>query len=250
MFQVATFTHSGGLIRSELEGAKWGTRHTLNGQDRTLNHGPGSPGSALPLPRLHILTNDAILRRADIFDLATAILQSLGSSVALHIRARDVAAAEIFHLANALRAAAPASLLVLNDRLDIALAAPTRAVHLNRRGLPIPAARRLAPDFLIGYSAHERAEARSAQDHGADFLFAGTIFPSTSHPGVPAGGIDLFRQITVSCDVPVLAIGGIRPERVEELRAAGAYGVAVISAVWEAKDPVHAAAEFARILES
>lgn len=194
--------------------------------------------------KLHIVTNDEILQRADFADLATRMLED--ARVSLHLRAQKTSAAELFNLATRIQAPG----LIINDRLDIALAAGIRGFHVGARGLPVKTARELAPNCLLGYSAHSAAEAREAQDDGADFIFAGTIFPSASHPGSAAGGIELLRQITGACTIPVLAIGGVTLEKVAELRQVGVYGVAVISAVWDASDPVHAAREFARILES
>jgi thiamine-phosphate diphosphorylase len=87
---------------------------------------------------------------------------------------------------------------------------------------------------------HSLAEAAEASAEGADFLMVGTVYPTETHPGVTAGGLDLV-EAAAGLGRPVIAIGGITPERAPEVRRAGAYGVAVIRAAWHADDPARAA---------
>ena len=119
--------------------------------------------------------------------------------------------------------------LVVNDRLDVALACGADGVHLRGDSIPIAAARRLAPHgFLVGRSVHRVDEAIAAA--GADYLIAGTVCPSASKPGTTAWlGIEGLRSIVQAVDLPVLAIGGIAGERIREVAAAGAAGFAAIS---------------------
>jgi thiamine-phosphate diphosphorylase len=138
--------------------------------------------------------------------------------------------------------------LVVNDRVDIALAARADAVQLGARSLPIPAVRAMG-GLTIGYSAHSAAEAAAAERDGADFVFAGSIYPTASHPGIMPGGLALLEATVAACAIPVLAIGGMTHERVPGVLEMGAHGVAVISAVWHAADPVLAAEQFAKLLE-
>jgi thiazole tautomerase (transcriptional regulator TenI) len=103
---------------------------------------------------------------------------------------------------------------------------------------------------VIGYSAHTPEEAVQAQAEGANFVLVGTIYRSDSHPERTPAGLDLIQQAAQVCEIPIVAIGGVTADRISELRAAGADGVAVISAVWDARDPVQAARELVRLLDN
>ena len=118
--------------------------------------------------------------------------------------------------------------LVVNDRLDVALACGADGVHLRGDSIPIAAARRLAPaGFLIGRSVHGVAEAIAAA--GADYLIAGTVFASASKPAQAERlGIAGLRSIVTAVHRPVLAIGGIAGDRVRDVAEAGAAGFAAI----------------------
>jgi thiamine-phosphate diphosphorylase len=130
-----------------------------------------------------------------------------------------------------------------NDRLDLALAAGAGGVHLGVDDLPVPAARRIAgPNFAIGYSPDSEMGARSARIEGADYLGVGPIFGTTSKSDAgPAIGLkSLKRRIEIS-GLPVIGIGGIDASNAGTVVAAGASGVAVMSAVLKANDPEAAA---------
>jgi thiamine-phosphate pyrophosphorylase len=137
--------------------------------------------------------------------------------------------------------AGPVTVFV-NDRLDVALAAGAQGVHLGAQGIPVAAARRIAPDLRIGYSAHSLPEALQAQRDGADFVTFSPVF-ETASPGVkaPPQGISRLTEVCRALRVPVFALGGITAARVPDVIAAGAAGVAVVSAVTEAADPAVAA---------
>jgi thiamine-phosphate pyrophosphorylase len=204
------------------------------------------------IPRLHVITNDAVLQQPGFLNDAAAVLRALPGRVALHIRARELPAATLFQIVSQLApvAAAAGAALLVNDRVDVALTAHAHGVQLGVRSLPVTSARQLLGDRLIGYSAHSAQECAAAAQDGADFLFAGSIYPTASHAGVAPAGIPLLEACVSSCAAPVLAIGGVEAGRVAEVRRAGAHGAAVIRAVWRAPDPVHAAQELARLLES
>ncbi len=191
------------------------------------------------LPRLHVVTNDDIARLPDLRDRARAVAQA--GAVALHARGPGLQGRACTELARALGTAlaGTASLLMVNDRLDVARVVGARGVHLPAHGLPVAAARELlGPEAFVGRSVHDAEEARRAQDEGADYVFLGPIWETPSHPGgAPLGP----EAITRSQPVRVIAIGGITAERARVCRAAGAYGVAAISAVWHAADPGGAA---------
>lgn len=209
-------------------------------------------GAGAPLPRLHLVTDDAVLSGSGFESRARAVLARLGPDVALHLRGHATAARAVFDLASALvRAAGDAgALLLVNDRLDVALAAGAHGAQLGRRSLALADARALlGPDARLGVSAHAGAEVAEAARAGADFVVLGTIWASASHPGHAGVGTAPLRAAR-EAGAPVLAIGGVTPARVAEARAAGAWGVAVLSGVWGAADPVAAAADYAAALSA
>jgi thiamine-phosphate diphosphorylase len=123
----------------------------------------------------------------------------------------------------------------VNDRLDVALAVKAAGVQLGKASLPVNAARRLDAAWWIGRSVHDFAEADAAKAEGADYLLVGPVYPTATHPDRPPLGLDTLAQIA-TLGLPVIAIGGIGPGRVREVKAAGAYGVAAIRALWDAAD--------------
>jgi thiamine-phosphate pyrophosphorylase len=195
------------------------------------------------LPRLHLVTDDGVLRRPGFGVLAGGLLADLGPAMALHLRGHRTAGGDMYRLAEPLarQAADAGALLLVNDRVDVALAVGCGA-QVGRRSIPPARARKvLGPGAVIGYSAHGEAEALEAVADGADFLLLGTIWPSPSHPGGEAAGTGLVRAVAATTAAAVVAIGGVTPARVEEALEAGAHGVAVLSGVWDAPDPVAAA---------
>jgi len=204
------------------------------------------------LARLHLVTDDDVLRAAGFAARAQEVLAAHGERVAVHLRGHGLSGAELFALAETMAFAADASAteLLVNDRVDIALAAGADGVQLGRRSLPIPAARALlGADAWIGYSAHDAEEAGQSARDGADFVLLGPVYPTASHPDRPALGLDELRRAAETAGIPVLAIGGITPERVPDVLAAGAYGVAVLGGVWRTPDPAAAAAAYLAALE-
>jgi thiamine-phosphate pyrophosphorylase len=148
----------------------------------------------------------------------------------LQVRERDLEAGELASLVRALLAITRGTptRLVVNDRVDVALACGADGVHLRGDSVPVAAARRIVPPgFLIGRSVHgvEDAVASAA----ADYLIAGTAFATASKPGqVRVLGVEGLRSIANAVDRPVLAIGGILGDRLREVAAAGAAGFAAI----------------------
>jgi thiamine-phosphate diphosphorylase len=196
------------------------------------------------LPRLHLVTSDAVLGAPDFVGRATAVLAAHGPGVALHVRGHGLDGATLLRIVRAL-APAGAAMLLVNDRLDVALAADVGA-QIGRRALPVSVARRLLPHRWLGYSAHAAGEAENAVREGADFVVLGTIFATPSHPGAGGAGVGLVRAAAPVA--PVVAIGGITPERVAPCVAAGAHGVAVLGGVWTTDDPVAATGSYLQAL--
>ncbi|HEU0051612.1 MAG TPA: thiamine phosphate synthase, partial [Longimicrobium sp.] len=120
------------------------------------------------------------------------------------------------------------------------MAAGAHGVQLGARSLSVEDARRVVGEgMLVGASVHTEDEARAALGGGADFLVAGAVFATASHPGREPAGVGLIERIA-ALGAPAVAIGGITPERVATVRRAGAAGVAVIRGVWDAPGPAEA----------
>jgi thiamine-phosphate pyrophosphorylase len=148
----------------------------------------------------------------------------------VQVRERNLEAADLADLVGELVACAhdTRTRVIVNDRVDVALTAGAAGVHLRGDSMPVAAVRRLAPaPFIVGRSVHTPAEAAAAAD--ADYLVAGSVWPTPSKPASHAVlGIEGFASIARATRVPVLAIGGITVDRACEVAAAGGAGVAAI----------------------
>jgi thiamine-phosphate pyrophosphorylase len=176
--------------------------------------------------------------------LEEVVSQAIDGGVnAVQLREKDLSGGDLYDLAITLRAVTRGrALLLINDRLDVALAAGADGVHLPERSVPLRKVRYFAGEAcLVGRSVHSVDAAVEAEHDGADYLIAGNVYETTSKPGASAAGVDLIRAVAETVRVPVLAIGGIAPERVRDVIAAGADGIAVIGAVLDAGDPCAAA---------
>ena len=169
-----------------------------------------------------------------------------GGVRAVQLREKDLAAAELYPLALELRqlTARHGARLLINDRLDVALAVEADGVHLGGHSLPVAVARKiLGPNKLIGVSTHYPDEAAAAARDGADFVTFGPVFitPSKTAYGDPVG-LDRLREACSGATIPVFALGGVGCEHIGEIRDAGCHHVALISAILAATDPATAAA--------
>ncbi len=140
--------------------------------------------------------------------------------------------------------------VMINDRIDVALAAGAGGVHLAGKSLPPPVARELLGDRLLGASVRGPKEAREAVDGGVDYVTFGHVYPTSSKPGMPPRGVLELAEVVESVNVPVLAIGGIDTSNVHEVLWTGASGIAVISAVLTARDPKSATRELRRAVDA
>ncbi|HTL04255.1 MAG TPA: thiamine phosphate synthase [Gemmatimonadales bacterium] len=194
-----------------------------------------------PLPRLLAVSNDAVCRAPD-FAARAAGIAAAGAAAGVLVRAPEASAAE--HAGFAERGAAAlsgsAALLLVHARPDLARAVDAGGVQLRRDDLPADAARAVLGPGWIGVAVHSRAEAEAAIAEGADFVVAGNLFATASHPDRPARGTAWLAELC-SLPKPVIAIGGITPARAAEVRRAGAWGVAAIAALWEVPDSAAAA---------
>jgi thiamine-phosphate diphosphorylase len=167
---------------------------------------------------------------------AAQVMAALGARGAVHLRAPALPVRMV--LAHAERLARIQELsgcwLVVNDRVDLALAAGARGAQLTSRSLRPADARRVAPALRLGASVHALDAAVEAEREGADWVVVGHVFETESHPGEPGRGGEFLARVAATVRVPAVAIGGVTPERVGALVAAGARGVAAIRGIWEA----------------
>ena len=192
--------------------------------------------------RLHILTDTSIQSRFDSVELAERAIR--GGADTIQFRRKSGSTRDWILEAKRVRAICRrvGVSMIVNDRIDVAIAADADGVHLGRDDFPIRLARRiLGPHRIIGGSAGSIEEARAAYEEGADYLGCGPIHATaTKSDAGPAAGAELVSAIARVAPVPLIAIGGVTETDVALLLAAGAHGIAVISAVCASPDPERA----------
>ncbi len=175
-------------------------------------------------------------------ELPAVVADALAGGVTcLQLREKDLLPRQLFDCARQMRhlTRLHGARLLINDRLDVALAVDADGAHLGRNSLPIAEARRiLGPERLIGYSAHAVDEALQAERDGADFVTIGPMFftPSKAVYGEPLG-VGLLEEVVARLSIPVFALGGVKKASIPQIMATGCRGVALISAVMAADDP-------------
>lgn len=210
---------------------------------------PETP-AGLAQARLYLCT-DARRERGDLAQFADAALA--GGVDIIQLRDKGSvgeqrfgpleARAELDALAVLIDAARRHSALVaVNDRADIARAAGADVLHLGQDDLPVPMAREIAPEALIGRSTHDAGQARAALTEDVDYFCVGPCWPTPTKPGRPAPGLGLVRAVAeMQADKPWFAIGGVDLRRLPDVLAAGARRVVVVRAITGADDPQAAA---------
>jgi len=189
--------------------------------------------------RLYVVTDRHEATGRDLEEIVAAAAQ--GGAGAIQLREKDLSARDLYALGARLRAAlSPYGVpLLINDRLDVALALDAAGVHLAGHSLPTAVARRvLGTGKLLGVSTHSVEEARCAAADGADFIVFGPVFTTPSKVAYgPPQGLQHLRTVVRAVHIPVIAIGGIDHTNLPQVVQAGAYGVAMIRAVLAAPDP-------------
>jgi thiazole tautomerase (transcriptional regulator TenI) len=206
------------------------------------------------LPVVHAVTTDEIITRDDFLSRASGAMRVLGPRGAIHLRASAVTSRRLHQLAAALAALqeTTGAWLVVNDRVDIALASGARGIQLTSRSMDLADAVRAiratgagTREPALGLSVHGPEAAREAGDaSGISWLVVGHVFDTPSHATETARGAHMLRDVAAATTLPVIAIGGVRPAHIGELREHGAYGVAAIRGIWRADDAESAAAEY------
>ncbi len=200
--------------------------------------------------RLHVITDTRPGR--DAFALVEAALE--GGADTIQVRAKGWADRDLYRFAEAVarRCEAFGAGCIVDDRVDVAIAAGATGVHVGDTDLPVEAIRRVAGEgLLVGATVRDPAAARAAVAAGASYLGVGPCFATRTKEGLPpAIGVTGITRVAIAVDAPVVAIGGIGTAAVAALVAAGAHGVAVVGAVSEATDPKMATAELAAALRA
>ncbi len=211
-------------------------------------------------PHLQLIVEASLLLTSR--GLARVIATMHAGVDSIQIRERGATACQILRAAERLLvpASETATAIIINDRADVALAlrstvpaAPNGSrvpvgVHLGGHSLPVTVIRHRSLS-LAGVSVHSFDEARSAARDGADYITFGHVFPSSSHPDLPPQGLNLLADVVAAVEIPVLAIGGIDVTNVSDVIATGCAGIAVISAILDAPDPVLATRNLRAVLD-
>lgn len=232
----------------------------------------GAIEAGLALPVLHAITNDEIVQSATFLERARGVMRATRERGALHLRApklvksRGAAFVELA-LALAEEQERTGAWLVINDRVDVALMVCARGVQLTGQSLDVPDAAqvivgalerkraRAAQGPAIGASVHSLEEAIAARIGGAAWGVARDVL-ETARPRKPlhaarrGSGPELLEQLVRFSGIPIIAIGGIAPRHVAELRRAGVHGVAAIRGVWDVEHSERAASDYLSAYDS
>ncbi|HET6384022.1 MAG TPA: thiamine phosphate synthase [Armatimonadota bacterium] len=221
--------------------------------------GPANYGARVATrPWLMLVTGRELISSADPAGSEDRLLGILAAAAAggvdlVQLREKDLDPGRLASLARRVRSAIPGSVrLIVNGSFETATAGHADGVHYPESAAVGEAKifRSKVANRLSGRSIHSLLAAIRAADEGMDYLIAGSIYETSSHPGAASQGIDFLRRVCQAVPIPVLAIGGITPQRAPECLSAGAIGVAVRSPILTAGDPEHAAREYRRALDA
>lgn len=176
-----------------------------------------------------------------------------GGARAIQLREKELCERDFYKLALAFREMTSRAgvLLIINDRVDIAMAVEADGVHLGQDDFPVPAARKLAPELLIGASTHDLEEALRAQEEGADYVNIGPIFLTGTKEGVKHYlGPEAIPSISSRLRIPFTVMGGIKESNIGRVLSAGARRVAVVTAITQADDIARAVRSLRSLINS
>ena len=202
------------------------------------------------IPGLYAIIDTQALKGRSHLEVASQIIR--GGAKTIQLRDKLLSKKELLPIAQQLKnlCAEHNVLFIVNDYLDIALAADADGLHLGQNDLPTKVARKLLPiDKILGCSTTTVEQAITAESDGADYIAVGSIYPTTSKETAKVIGLEGLRQIRQAVTLPLVAIGGITKDNAAEVIAAGASSVAVISAILQAESPEEAARQIVARLE-
>ena len=201
---------------------------------------------------LYLVTDRSLSRGRPTAEIVRQAVQ--GGVTCVQLREKSCGTREFLEEARAVKAALAGTgvPLIINDRLDVALAAGADGVHLGQRDMPLAEARRLAPaGWIVGVSAESVEDAIRAEQGGADYIGASPVFATpTKTDHAPPLGLDGLRSIRAAVKLPLVAIGGLHARNARDVVRAGADGLAVVSAIVAAADPRAAAVELRREIKA
>jgi len=189
-----------------------------------------------PAADIYVVTCAPLSRGRSNDDVLEAVIAGGGRMIQL--RDKDASPRELYAMAQRFRQRTREAgvLLIINDYLDVALAVDADGVHLGQDDLPLEAARRIAPDLIIGRSTHSLHQALDAQAGGADYINIGPIFPTGTKEHSAPLGPQAIRTIAPHLHIPFTVMGGINLANIDDVVAAGARRIAVVTAVTQADD--------------
>ena len=195
--------------------------------------------------RLHVLTDTILQNRFSHIELTEQTIS--GGADTIQFRQKSGSTKELIEIAMGMRQVCreKGAVFIVNDRIDVAMAADADGVHLGQDDFPIPLARELlGKDRIIGGSAATPEEMENCIREGADYVGFGPVYPTGSKDDAgPVSGIDLLKGIVASTTIPIIAIGGIDRNNASQVMGTGAHGIAVISSVCCRDDPQKATRE-------
>ncbi len=198
---------------------------------------------------LYLVTSQSLSRGRKTLDIIRAALA--GGARLIQLREKEMPLLEFFRLAEEARrlTSEAGALLIVNDRLDVALDIDADGVHLGQSDFPVATARELAARLIIGGSTHNIAEAEAVQVAGASYLNIGPIFPTQTKLWTDDFlGLAGLHRIAQSVTIPFTVMGGIKKEHIPELWRAGARTIAVVTAITAADDPEAATRELLKLI--
>jgi thiazole tautomerase (transcriptional regulator TenI) len=197
------------------------------------------------LKELHIISNG----KMPMSQLCETLVEIHPYVTAIHLREKQKTARELFQAVELFKNAdIPLSKIIINDRVDVACITKSAGVQLAFHSLKAANVKRSFPQLRVGSSIHSYEEGQIALEDGADYVLYGHVFPSQSKRGMEPKGLENLRQIT-QLPIPVLAIGGITPENTHQVLQAGAQGIAVMSGVLDAFDPLSSVKAYVKALK-
>lgn len=206
---------------------------------------------AAQIAGLYVIIDSQFLKGRDEVAVARQAIQGGARVIQLRDKGRDKG--QVLPVAQALQelCSGRGVPFLVNDHLDIALAANADGLHIGQTDLPLPVARRyLPPDKVIGVSTRNREQALRAQAEGADYVAVGSIFATGTKEGAVVRGLEALREVKSAVSIPVVAIGGINHENAAQVVGAGADAVSVISAILGAEDVAQASREMVQRMEA
>jgi len=199
---------------------------------------------------LYVIIDTQLLANTDILDVAAKVMRG-GASV-IQLRDKQKEKGELFYIARKLANLChqAGKFFIVNDYLDIAIAAHADGIHIGQDDLPVSVIRKEMPiDKVIGVSTHTLDEAKKAQENGADYIAVGSVFPSPTKPNTRVVGLKTLKAIKQKISLPIVAIGGINEHNIGKVMASGVEAAAVISAVISSEDHENATRQLVREIE-